>query len=98
MAPEWMIGRQGLCPEDIQRRSGKLSAVKGGDQVFIHQMRAPPGIDDTGPFRQLGKKIPVQDVFRFGGQREQADQNFRARQKRLQLVIAEKACDSFDIL
>ena len=63
-----------------------MAAVECRQQVPIDDMAAAGGIDQRRTGRQHGQKIAVDEAVGRGGERQQADQDFRSREQRRQSV------------
>ena len=98
MVPERMIVGQGLGVKDVQHGGGQMAIIQGLEQILVDHVAAAGGVDDDGATGQAGKGIGVDDGFRLRRQRQQADEDFRSFQERLQAVGSVKAGDAIQVL
>ncbi|MNW15922.1 hypothetical protein D3C71_2145840 [compost metagenome] len=69
--------------EDVQGRAADLPGIQGLDEIAIDEMWAPGRIDDACAALQLVERIGIEDAACALCQRQEADENFGAFQKRL---------------
>ena len=91
MRPERAVGGQRLGLEDVERGAAELPRVERRQDVRFHLMPAAPRVDQAGAARQAGEQVAVQDALRLGRQRQQADEDFRPREKGPEPVRAVEA-------
>ena len=85
MPPERVFDGQGLGAEHVERGPGQMAAVHQRDQVFFDQVLATCDIDEVAASLQARQGVLVQDVFGFGCERHQVDQNAAGLQKVMEL-------------
>ena len=84
MVPKRVIVGQRLLVEHVEGGVGQAARRQRIDQVGVDQMPAARRVDQIRALGQFRQGFPVQDTGGLGGQRQQADENFGARQERRQ--------------
>lgn len=97
MGPVGVVTGQRFLVEHIKRGGADMAVVEGRQEIRIHHQRPPAGIDETGAPREHRKRFTAQDSACFGGQRQQADQEFGLAEKGRQRIGAVAALDPFQL-
>jgi hypothetical protein len=103
MRPERGGLRQRLGLEHVERRGFEGAIVEAGKNIRLNLRPATSRIDEDGSaetsvMSELLEQAAVVDTARLGRQRQQADQNVRAREKSIQFICAGEYLKAFDVL
>src|SRR5208282_4650404 len=98
MAPEGVCCRQRFRAKDVECSVGNLTGGKCCEQVILDEMTAARDVDEYSTLRKPGEEPGIQDALGLGGEWEEADEDFGAREERCEPGVAVKAFDPVDVL
>ncbi|MNP58868.1 hypothetical protein D3C76_1538210 [compost metagenome] len=98
MFPKRVIGRRRLLRKDIQHHATHTTFVQCNKQILLNDMGTPPHINQSRAIRQTSEPGSIEYCVCFGGQRQHVHEYVALGQKLIQLLRANVATSTGNIL